>query len=75
MQTFTNALCIADTHKIFLMVNNGIHSICEIYLFSQFYAEIGDLKLKKYNNFVFGKLEKSKVQKSLNVKKKSTPRQ
>lgn len=57
------------------MVNNGIHSICEIYLFSQFYAEIGDLKLKKYNNFVFGKLEKSKVQKSLNVKKKSTPRQ
>ena len=33
-------------HKIFLMVNNGIHSLREIFPFSQFYVEIGDLKLQ-----------------------------
>ena len=39
------------------MVNNGIHSVGEIFPFSQCYVEIGDLK---YNNFVFGKFKKVK---------------
>lgn len=44
-QTLTNVLCITQTQNI-LTVNNGIHSIRKIYLFSQFYVEIGDLKLQ-----------------------------
>ena len=37
--------CALQTQNI-LTVNNGIHSIREIYLFSQFYVEIGDVKLQ-----------------------------